>query len=514
MTERHSTTIEELSGVPDLGLELLVNGAGARSPLRGARTVEARDPADWVDEGWLVMTTGAAFDAGDTGPLREYVSALAARGVAGIAFGTGYRHHVAPQALVEQAERSGLPLLVVPPTTPFWTVEAGVNGQALHQELRRTSRLASIQQTLVDALTRPDPEDSILQLLSQHLDVDCAMVDRRGEVLRHAGGSDWSDVQVPTSVRCAQRSTRFETTSGAAAACFPLPSMHGALVVAARRNAALPQIVDRACGLAATLLAACSRLDQESRRRESAARSALLTLLLQPLERVEARMAESQLEQHGIDLHDGVAVLALSHDGSAGVSALAARVEELFDSFAVPFLAAVDGQQVLVLVAAADAENGRLLRLLASRDGMRVGLGRATTSISCIRRSATDARLCVRQAGAEVSLVRYDDLDLVTTLMNEVPLDRIGPKLAEWRAVLESHPTLRETLACFLESDLDVGRTAESLHLHPNSVRYRLAKCEEVLQVQLRRSATIVALHLALSDQLVLEVEPAVALGS
>jgi sugar diacid utilization regulator len=40
--------------------------------------------------------------------------------------------------------------------------------------------------------------------------------------------------------------------------------------------------------------------------------------------------------------------------------------------------------------------------------------------------------------------------------------------------------TLMETLRAYLDSDLDVARTAEALYVHPNMVRYRLRRVSEL----------------------------------
>ncbi|GGK92691.1 hypothetical protein GCM10007382_11120 [Salinibacterium xinjiangense] len=57
-----------------------------------------------------------------------------------------------------------------------------------------------------------------------------------------------------------------------------------------------------------------------------------------------------------------------------------------------------------------------------------------------------------------------------------------------------------ETLVVYLAHDQDVGRTARYLHVHANTVRYRLHKCEEILETSLHAAATITNLYLAFQD--------------
>jgi purine catabolism regulator len=95
-------------------------------------------------------------------------------------------------------------------------------------------------------------------------------------------------------------------------------------------------------------------------------------------------------------------------------------------------------------------------------------------------------------------ILYYDDLTLPSVLLNEMPLDGLSPKFAAWLEPLDDNPRIRETLQSYLDHGLDVRATARALHLHPNSVRYRLSRAEVLLGAPLRSPETIVALHVAL----------------
>ncbi len=94
--------------------------------------------------------------------------------------------------------------------------------------------------------------------------------------------------------------------------------------------------------------------------------------------------------------------------------------------------------------------------------------------------------------------MRFEDLDLVTFVVGEVGPQRLDPKVAAPLAVLHGNPALREALLAWFAHDLDIVAAAKALHLHPNSVRYRLSRLEALLGRPLRSPATIADLHIAL----------------
>jgi hypothetical protein len=73
----------------------------------------------------------------------------------------------------------------------------------------------------------------------------------------------------------------------------------------------------------------------------------------------------------------------------------------------------------------------------------------------------------------------------------------VGGRAARARSVVGAqsseidHPTRCD--------NLDVVRAARALRLHPNSVRYRLARAEELLGAPLRMPMTIAALEMAMT---------------
>jgi DNA-binding PucR family transcriptional regulator len=72
-------------------------------------------------------------------------------------------------------------------------------------------------------------------------------------------------------------------------------------------------------------------------------------------------------------------------------------------------------------------------------------------------------------------------LDEIVTLLTAD--DRlIDPRIAELRA---ADPVLADTLRAYLDAFGDVGAAAQWLHVHPNTVRYRVKRIEQVLGTSL-----------------------------
>ncbi|HST38766.1 MAG TPA: helix-turn-helix domain-containing protein, partial [Conexibacter sp.] len=144
---------------------------------------------------------------------------------------------------------------------------------------------------------------------------------------------------------------------------------------------------------------------------------------------------------------------------------------------------------------------GALAELAAAGMLLDMGVGRAAPSLDGLPRSWLDGRFAVVQlaaadAAGSPRTLTYDDFDLATTVV----CDADPVALAGRRELLRDDQldgALRETLHAYLEHRLDVPRTAAALHLHPNSVRYRLSRIEKELGRQLDDPVTIANLYLA-----------------
>ncbi|MFD7032833.1 PucR family transcriptional regulator ligand-binding domain-containing protein [Streptomyces sp. NPDC059917] len=127
-----------------------------------------------------------------------------------------------------------------------------------------------------------------------------------------------------------------------------------------------------------------------------------------------------------------------------------------------------------------------LLQRCRPEDELRVGVGAVARGTEELRASLNQARFALTAAGDGAAVRVIDQLDTLAALLAGVP--------AEVRAVFGARTLgalgegmLRETLEVFLAHNCSWTRTAEALHLHVNTVHYRIERVEALTGRDLSR---------------------------
>ncbi|MFF9848074.1 PucR family transcriptional regulator [Streptomyces litmocidini] len=147
---------------PDLGLRLLAGPEDV--PLHWVHTSEMADPHPYLLGGELLMTAGVQL----TDPA-HYVDRVVEAGAAALAFGVTPVWDTVPPELVAACERHGLPLVEVPPRTPFTAVARAVWRLMAEARLHELRRVTEAQQSLAAAAARPAPVPAVLGALASRL---------------------------------------------------------------------------------------------------------------------------------------------------------------------------------------------------------------------------------------------------------------------------------------------------------------------------------------------------------
>ncbi|MFD4374757.1 PucR family transcriptional regulator ligand-binding domain-containing protein [Streptomyces sp. NPDC058486] len=155
-------TLAALLARRELGLRLLAGPDDVA--LHWVHTSEMADPYPYLLGGELLMTAGVQL----TDPAR-YVERVVEAGAAALGFGVTPVYDTVPEELVEACVRHGLPLIEVPPRTPFTAVARALWRLMAEARLYELRRVTEAQQSLATAAARPAPVPAVLGALASRL---------------------------------------------------------------------------------------------------------------------------------------------------------------------------------------------------------------------------------------------------------------------------------------------------------------------------------------------------------
>lgn len=142
----------------------------------------------------------------------------------------------------------------------------------------------------------------------------------------------------------------------------------------------------------------------------------------------------------------------------------------------------------------------------ATAPGVRVAIGEPAPGIAGFRTShieALEAQRIARLAGhREGSITRYDDIALcsLATANIEHSCRFVERELGRLAAPDDTTRRLAATLRTYLDENGSRGRTAKRLHVHENTVAYRLRQAEELLGRSVEKRTLELRVALALAD--------------
>ncbi|MFF1452231.1 PucR family transcriptional regulator [Streptomyces sp. NPDC058274] len=158
-------------------------------PVRWAHVSELADPVPYMEGGELLLITALKLDADDPEVMRRYVKRLAGAGVVGLGFAVGVNYDEIPKALVEAAEKEGLPLLEVPRRTPFLAISKAVSAAIAADQYRAVTAGFAAQRELTKQALSGGPE-GVLAALAGQVDGWAALYDASGAVV--ATAPEWA----------------------------------------------------------------------------------------------------------------------------------------------------------------------------------------------------------------------------------------------------------------------------------------------------------------------------------
>jgi purine catabolism regulatory family protein/PucR-like helix-turn-helix protein/diguanylate cyclase with GGDEF domain len=492
----HRLHLADLLAEEAFRLELLSGGAAAgEREVRGAHAVEVEAPTRWLARDWIMLTTGVRL-RGNAGAQRSLVPQLEESGASALGFGVGLGFKRVPPALVAVAQAHDFPVFAVPYDTPFREIIRFVDSSLTSGEEHVFRRLTALQRYLVDALRTPQPEQAMVERLARFLDASAALLGSDGRTEIVAGRPPPGELLAEVT---AQPPGLVELdVAGWHAVATPVVAHPGRpgrwLVLASPRRGFVSKLAKAAPEATAPLLAAMARLSDVVRDQEQAVRAALLEEALEPVEPRDELPLSARAAAFGLDFSQPARLVVLR--GASDLAAARRQLVAEFERAHVAQLTYQRGEALTALVQGGDPEiRAALAAVSEALPGVVIGVGRSVAAIADAHHSLRDAELAV---GRGRPIMQFEDFDLGTYVVSEIPPARLGPKLEEILSVLRANPPLHEAISAYFAHDLDIAATAASLHMHRNSLRYRLARVERLLGRSLKQPATIAALYLAL----------------
>ena len=473
----HKLTVLDLLSLPALQLRLLAGEAGLGRSVSWAHVSELADPTPWLLGAEVIMTTGLGVPR-SAADQRAYLERLDDAGVSALAVSA--QLHVPPlhRAFFEAAERRGMPVLEVPLAVPFIAVSQEV-AAAVQEDAR--ARLGAQLQVF-----------GALRWLAAE-DLDTATLFRRLERLSGyqvflctpQGRPLLPGVPVPPSLDVLPSQTDAPpTVPGGFVLPVPAPGGPAGFVVAFEREGARPAglAVVQHIATVAALQVAMARHERETLRREGAE---TLSELLQDV--LDPATARRRLARLGLPLDEDAVLVVVRGAGDADLR------RALADH---PHLMLRWGEDLYVLGPPS------LTAPIGDVAGARAGVSRpfppgASTRVA--RREAEWA--ATRAAESGQPLVVYgkdptgrwlpDDTDTLAALVEHV----LGPVIA-YDTAHESR--LLATVRAWMEHDRRSEDTAAHLHIHPNTLAYRLRRFASLTGRDLGSTAAFAEVWLAL----------------
>ena len=159
----------------------------------------------------------------------------------------------------------------------------------------------------------------------------------------------------------------------------------------------------------------------------------------------------------------------ISSDSDASGSA--ARLAESSNLDKVLFV----GQTGLIFVLAQGFSEAALeAKLDEIAPDAKKGIGAKRFGLVGARESLIDAQLCLEATSARVPTRRFQEDWLRTCVLSQA--QRLEPIISQKREVIVANPHLVETIETYVDQGFSVTETARTMHLHPNSVTYRLER--------------------------------------
>ena len=487
-------TVEDLLRSPALQLRLLAGESGTGRRVAWAHVSELEDPTPWLFGSEMIMTTGMALPRSAAGQ-RSYLERLDDAGVACLA--VSERMFVPPltASFLAAAASRGFPVVEVPIPVPFMAISQevaaavqGDTGQRLNAQLQvfgAVQWLAAGNLSAAEIFAR-------LERLSGYSLYACTLGRTRLLDGLRVPPPEYADL-IPATV------TSPPTVPGGYVLPVTGPRGTAGYILAMESPSAAPAGVSVVQHIATVAALQLSMLAHE---REMLRRSGAETLAEMLQGQLEGSVVTRRLAGNGfvVDRPLRLAVVPGAADDD--------RVADALASAGLPYLILRQQDELVVLIQDGEADRAALTGAL----GVAAGFSRpfaggsaaggssvAGSSVAVARREARWALARALEAGRAV--VSYGEDRTEKWLTSETAdlralVSQVLGAVLEYDAVHSGD--LVPSVRVWLEHDRQTDRAARALHIHPNTLLYRIRRFEQLSGRSLASTEALAEVWLAM----------------
>ncbi|MFF2193669.1 PucR family transcriptional regulator [Streptomyces sp. NPDC058157] len=438
--------------------------------VSGVTATDLEDPGRFLGPGELVLSGLVWWTDGDLVKADRFVSALADAGATALLAGEE-THGRVPEALVEACRAYRVPIVAVPARTSFRAVTEAVYLRHWGDLSRRPTRTfalpANVRAELSRLLENGAGPGELLERACAHLGrVDCHLLTASGRTVARTPSAAAIPAQRAASPSRGGLTLRIEADGSP----YDAWQLH-----VPDADAAPPRVLHEIAEVLA------QHRDGPAHRRTAAARAAGRQLAGLLASDCEPAALEEALTAAGLPARGPYRVLAAT-SGPALAEALAHA-----DGLPWALGEAPGGEAVAVVYEDPRAESDTVAGLRAlwpllqvcggPEADLRLGAGAAAAGPEDLRASLTQARFALTAADAVAPVRGVEQLDTLGGLMAGVP-EEVRAVFGERVLGALGDGMLRETLEVFLANNCSWARTAQALHLHVNTVHYRMERVQ------------------------------------
>jgi purine catabolism regulator len=529
LTVRHVLTLDCLAGA-----KLAAGHLGLEREVKFVNIMEVPEVVRWMKGGELLLTSGYALPE-DVEARKKLIRSLDKKGIAALGIKLGRHLQEIPDELMQEANLVNMPLLELPEDLPYMDIMVPIMEELLNRQVTQLKRYETIHNRLLGVLLDGGGFEDLCRTLNKIVNNPVLIIDRNGSCPTSCFGGERQESELQKKVlkelkkSCSallqlqpNRVHRLELTLDRKSQPIALvlikvnDKIDGVLVVVEQNHPLDEQglrIVEYAGPVVALVFAKEQAVFEAQRQLKGDFLEELITNTFNDEELMKKRALFL-----GFSVEDPLAVFIIGFNEATDnlygrqvenerqllKEFLWQRIHEAF-TFEDKVMMQVKSNSIIgVTKITSDGDMQSLLKILQQtkdlakkkgfKDCLSVGTGRPYRGVRNVAKSYQEALTAVkvsRLIDEGKKVCNFEDLGpyrflyelRVSKDMQSFHQEIVG-KIKLYDS--QNNINLMETLEIYFANDGNLRNTAKALHMHKNSVIYRIKKIEEITGLDLR----------------------------